>query len=183
MPRLTLVGFRGTGKSTVAEAVASRFGCGWHDADVEFERRFGGSVAGFFAAHGEQAFRDREEELLEQLLGGCAGVLSTGGGVVLRPGNRRRLLERGRPIVWLDASAEAVRSRLARDPSTSGRRPSLTGDDPFAEVEKLLAEREPLYAEVADLRLDTTDSSPEAVVVRIVDWLGTRPSAEGAGGG
>lgn len=183
MPRLTLVGFRGTGKSTVAEAVASTLGCGWHDADVEFERRFGGSVAGFFATHGEQAFRDREEQLLEQLLRSCPGVLSTGGGVVLRPRNRQLLLDRGRPIVWLDASAETVRSRLAKDPSTSERRPSLTGDDPFAEVDQLLAEREALYAEVADLRLDTTGVPPEAVVVRIVDWLGTNPTAEGPGGG
>ena len=182
MPRVTLVGFRGTGKTTVAGMVASRLGCGWHDADAEFERRYGGSVAGFFATHGEQAFRDREEELLEQLLGGCPGVLSTGGGVVLRERNRRRLLDRGRPVVWLDASAAAVRSRLAKDPSTAERRPSLTGDDPFAEVTRLLAERELLYAEVADLRLDTTDLPPETVVVRILDWLEGRPTPEGAGG-
>ncbi len=179
MPRLTLVGFRGTGKTTVASAVASRLGCDWQDADVAFERQAHVTVAEFFASHGEAAFRDRETDLLSLLLATCEGVLATGGGVVVREANRRLLAERGRPVVWLDATPESVRRRLEADPATAARRPSLTGGDPFAEVERLLREREPLYAEVADLRIDTSGLAVDAVTDRIVAWLASRPLASG----
>lgn len=177
MPRITLVGFRGTGKTTVAASLAARLGCGWRDADAAFEERFGVAVTEFFARHGEPAFRDRESELLSDLVDECVGVLSTGGGVVVREVNRRLLVGRGRPVVWLDASPEAVRHRLAADPVTAARRPSLTGDDPVVEAERLLREREPLYASVADLRLDTSLLTVEEVVGRIEKWLGSRPPA------
>lgn len=181
MPRLTLVGFRGTGKTTVASALASRLGCDWQDADVAFERQSGVTVADFFASHGEPAFRDRETELLAHLLSTCAGVLATGGGVVVREVNRRLLAEHGRPVVWLDATPESVRARLAADPATAARRPSLTGDGPFTEVERLLREREPCYAAVADLRIDTSRLAAGAVVERIVAWLEARPHTPEAG--
>lgn len=181
MPRLTLVGFRGTGKTTVASLLASRLGCDWQDADVAFERQSGVTVAEFFASHGEPAFRDRETDLLARLLSTCTGVLATGGGVVVREANRLLLTESGRPVVWLDATPERVRERLAVDPATAVRRPSLTGDDPFAEVEQLLREREPFYAAVSDLRVDTSRLSPEAVVEQIVAWLETRPRTPGTG--
>ncbi len=181
MPRLTLVGFRGTGKTTVASAIASRLGCDWQDADVAFERQAGVTVAEFFASHGEPAFRERETELLSSLLSTCDGVLATGGGVVVREANRRLLVARGRPVVWLDATPESVRRRLEADPATAARRPSLTGGDPFAEVERILREREPLYAEVADLRIDTSHVSPGEVVDRIAAWIGPRTLAPGSG--
>ncbi len=180
MPRLTLVGFRGTGKTTVASAVASRLGCEWRDADVAFERQAGVTVAEFFASHGEPAFRDRETELLSGLLATCEGVLATGGGVVVREANRRLLADRGRPVVWLDATPESVRQRLEADPTTAARRPSLTGGDPFAEVERLLREREPLYAEVAELRMDRSGLAADAVTDRILAWLAShRPQSPG----
>lgn len=175
MPRLTLVGFRGSGKTTVASALASRLGCAWQDADVVFERESGVTVAEFFASHGEPVFRDRESELLAQLLATFVGVLATGGGVVVREANRRLLAERGRPVVWLDASPDRLRERLEADSSTAARRPSLTGEDPLVEVERLLREREPFYAEVADLRIDTSGLQPEAVADRIMAWLQRRP--------
>lgn len=179
MPRLTLVGFRGTGKTTIASLLASRLGCDWQDADVVFERRGGVTVADFFASHGEPAFRDRETELLGELLATCDGVLATGGGVVVREANRLLLANSGRPVVWLDATPERVRERLAADPATVARRPSLTGGDPFAEIERLLREREPFYAAVSDLRVDTSRMPPEAVVDRIAAWLESRSGRVG----
>lgn len=182
MPRVTLIGFRGTGKTSVAARLGRLLDCGWIDADAVFEQRVGRSIAEFFASHGEPAFRDRETELLDELLGTCTGVLATGGGVVIREANRAMLASRGKPVVWLDASCDAVRSRLAADSSTAARRPGLTGGDPSAEVGRLLAERQPLYASVAELRIDTSTISPDAVAESVALWLSggrDRASMEG----
>lgn len=170
MPRLTLVGYRGTGKSTVAALVASRLGCGWQDADAELEALLGCSIATLIRDRGELAFRDQEAALLGQLLAGCDGVLATGGGVVLRPENRDLLRRQGRPVVWLQATADVVRRRLAADPATVSRRPGLMGGDPLAEVETALRDRAPLYREAADVAVDAS-AAPEVVVGRILALL------------
>jgi len=173
MPRLTLIGYRGTGKSTVAALVAARLGTAVCDADRVLEERLGCTIGDLIATRGERVFRDAEESLLGELLDGCAGVLSTGGGVVLRPANRLALRRLGRPVVWLDARADVVRGRLAADPGTALHRPGLTGSDPLAEVEAALALRLPLYASCADLRVDTSAVTPEAVAVTVATWLAT----------
>jgi shikimate kinase len=134
MPRITLIGYRGTGKTTVAERLARRLSCSWSDADAVLEEKIGCSIAALVRDRGEPAFRDEESLVLEQLLSGFPGVLATGGGVVLRPANRAALRGCGRPVVWLTASADVVRGRLALDPTTASRRPGLTGGDPLAEV-------------------------------------------------
>lgn len=184
MPRLTLIGYRGTGKSTVAALVAGRFGCGWTDADAVLEERLGCAISTLVRERGEAVFRDEEAKVLDDLLTRCAGVLATGGGVVLRPGNREALVRRGRPIVWLTAAAETIRGRLAADPVTASRRPALaTGaggtasGDPLAEVDAALAAREPLYRECADAIFDTSRDSPEAIARQIVAWLESRDAS------
>ncbi|MFM1996166.1 MAG: hypothetical protein RLZZ111_553 [Planctomycetota bacterium] len=192
MPRLTLIGYRGTGKSTIAARVAARLGCGWVDADTVLEQRLGCTIATLVRERGEALFRDEEAGVLEDLLSRCDGILATGGGVVLRPGNRAALSSRGRPIVWLTAPAATIRGRLAADPSTAARRPALAAPggglqsgDPLAEVDAALAAREPLYRECADAAFDTSRESPEAIATKIVAWLESTaapgsPSAAGA---
>lgn len=177
MPRLTLIGYRGCGKSTVAALLADRLGCEWVDADVYLEQRLGLSVGGMIRERGEAAFRDAEAAVLNDLLGGTGqpafgGVLATGGGVVLRPANRDLLRERGRPVVWLAAPVDVIRSRLAADPTTPERRPGLRGSDALAEVAAVLEERLPLYRACADLTIDTSQATPPAVCDQILLWLG-----------
>lgn len=176
MPRLTLIGYRGCGKSTIAGLLADRLGCGWVDADAHLERRVGMSVADMIRSRGEAAFRDAEAGSLADLLGAGGqpafdGVLATGGGVVLRPANRDLLRERGRPIVWLTAPVDVIRGRLAADPTTPARRPGLLGGDALAEVAAVLTERLPLYRACADLTVDTAAMAPAAIVEQIVAWL------------
>jgi shikimate kinase len=179
MPRLTLIGYRGTGKSTVARLLADRLGCGWSDADEAFERDTGASIADHFREHGEDSFRTREEAILRRLLTEERGVLATGGGVVLREANRCLLRTHGRPVFWLDASPEAILARLAGDPSTVSARPALSAAGVLTEVPAILAVREPWYAATADLRIDA--DGPAAIVAeRIVEAL---PGLVGAGGG
>jgi len=180
MPRITLIGYRGTGKSTVAALLGDRLGCGWCDADTRLEQRAGCSIAALVASRGEPAFRDLEETVLAELVAGFPGVLSTGGGAVLRAGNREVLRRSGRPVVWLTATADVVRARLAADPGTADRRPALSraaagsaaAGDPLAEVAETLLAREPLYRRCADLRVDTSRASPADVAAEIVAWLG-----------
>ena len=174
MPQVTLIGYRGTGKSTVAALVAARLGCDWIDADAILESRLGTTIAAFVRDHGEPAFRDAEAEILADLLVSSRGVVATGGGVVLRPENRTLLREAGRPVVWLTASADVIRGRLAADPTTRDRRPALMAADPLAEVEAALAARLPFYLECADVAFDTASMPPAAVADRIVDWLAAR---------
>jgi len=171
MPRVTLVGYRGTGKSTVAAVLAHRLGAAWRDADAVLEERIGSSITAVVGSRGEAAFRDMETEVLRDTLSGFTGVLATGGGVVLRPENRRLLRERGRPVVWLTASADVIRRRLAADPTTAARRPALSGGDPLDEVAADLHAREPLYREVADVAFDTATDPPAVLAERILAWL------------
>lgn len=176
MPRITLIGYRGTGKSTVAEILARRLECPWHDADAVLESRIGGSIANLIRDRGEPAFRDEETAVLRDLLE-TTGIVATGGGVVLRAENRDLLRRKGRPIVWLQAPADVLRSRLAADPATAGRRPALSGSDPLAEVAAALRDREPLYRACADAAFDVATDTPEHIAARILDWLATEPCA------
>jgi len=164
--RIFLIGYRGTGKSTVARLLAEALGWDWVDADAELEARSGRSIRSIFAEEGEQNFRDREEAILEDLCSRSRVVVATGGGVVLRESNWRRLQATGR-VVWLTADADTICHRLAADPTTAERRPALTsatGACDRAEVEELLDKREPFYRACADVVVDTTHRSPEEVV-------------------
>ena len=178
MPTITLIGYRGTGKSTVARELARRLGCRWWDADVELERRLGTTIADLVRDRGETAFRDEEAKLLVRLLDEVAGVLATGGGVILRPENRRILGENGGCVAWLTAPAEVIRHRLAADPTTATRRPGLSGADPLAEVDAALAFREPLYRECARHRFDTSLMPAAGIadeIIRALDLRETPP--------
>lgn len=172
MPRITLVGYRGTGKSTVATLLAGRLGCGWRDADAVLEERLGTTIADLVRERGERAFRDAESALLRELLAAETGVLATGGGVVLRPENRDLLRRAGAPVAWLTAPADVIRARLAADPLTGSRRPGLVGNDPLAEVDAALVVRDPFYREVADAAFDTHGAPPERVADDIIAWMG-----------
>jgi shikimate kinase len=144
------------------------------------EEKIGCSIASLVRARGEPVFRDEEAIVLTELLGRFPGVLSTGGGAVLRAGNRDVIRELGRPVVWLTAPAEVVRQRLAADPTTAERRPALAVQpsggpsahgDPLHEVATALAEREPLYRACADFQVDTSIATPAAVAAQVVAWL------------
>ncbi len=174
MPRITLIGYRGTGKSTVAAIVSQALEMPWRDADLVLENKLGCSIAQLIRDRGEDVFRDEESAVLVELLAECNSVLATGGGVVLRKCNRDMLSRQGRPTVWLNASAPVVRNRLSLDPTTSQRRPALSGVDPLAEVTQALLDRAPLYHECADFVVDTAESSAQQVADEIVAWLTTQ---------
>ncbi len=172
VPVLFLVGYRCTGKTTVARLVAERIGWPWVDADALLEERAGKTIREIFAEEGEGGFRQRESAVLEGLCAAGSRVVATGGGVVLSPANRARLRASG-TVVWLRADAETIWRRLQGDATTAERRPVLTVGG-RAEVEELLRLREPLYRECADWSVDTAGRSPEEVAELVVAAVGPR---------
>ena len=156
LQRLTLVGYRACGKSTVGRLVAKRLDWPFIDADSVLEQRLGCGIAAFFASHGEPAFRDEEARSLAEILGKPGRfVLATGGGCVLRQENRGILRAKGGLVVYLAARAALLQERLRRH---DGNRPSLTGAPVADEVERLLTLREPFYREVAHAVVDADQS-------------------------
>ena len=166
-----LIGYRGSGKTTVGRALAARLGWDFLDADERIESAAGMSIKDIFATQGETAFRDRESAVLTQLAALTRTVVATGGGVVLREPNRALL--RSGFVAWLTASAETLARRIHDDPTTATRRPNLTASGGVEEVRALLAVRTPLYAELADFVADAEQLSPDAAADAILAaWNG-----------
>lgn len=168
-PRIFLIGYRGTGKSTVARLLAARLGWDWLDADAVLEARHGRTIRQIFAEEGEAGFRAKEAAMLEELCRHERHVIATGGGVVLRPENRRLLTESG-AVVWLTADPQTLWDRLRQDATTAERRPDLAQGG-RAEVEELLRAREPLYAACAHQTVNTASRSPAEVVEAILSTI------------
>ena len=130
---LFLIGLRGSGKTTIARLLAGRLRWEWLDADDVLEMRYGKSIRAIFAEEGEASFRDKESLLLTELCERRRCVVSTGGGVVVRPANRQLLRASG-IVVWLTADVDTLWHRLQDD---DGKRPALTVGG-RAEVEEIL---------------------------------------------
>ncbi|HUE72560.1 MAG TPA: shikimate kinase [Pirellulaceae bacterium] len=169
---LYLVGYRGSGKTTVAQLVADEIGLPWIDADAALEQRAGKTIREIFAESGEETFRGLESAELAILAGGPDRVVALGGGAVLREQNRQLIQDSGR-TAWLRARAETLLTRIETDATTAQRRPNLTSAGGLAEIEQLLAVRTPIYAECADYVVDVDDLSPADVAAAIVAWWRT----------
>jgi shikimate kinase len=167
---ITLIGYRATGKTTLARLLAERLGWDWIDADVEIERRAGKSIARVFAEDGEPAFRDLEAQVIAELCRRERLVLAAGGGAPLRPESRRAMRRSGR-VVWLVARPETILRRMTADATTAGRRPNLTEKDPLEEIVHLLGKREPVYRKSAHVQIDTEGKTPEQLAAEILAML------------
>ncbi len=162
---ISLIGLPGSGKSTVGRQLARRLQLPFTDADQVLERRIGCPIREFFEREGEEAFRDLEEQLLDELTRE-PGVLSTGGGAVLRAVNRQRLHERGK-VVYLKSTPEELMRRLRHDT----QRPLLQVNDPLQRLRDLQATRDPLYKETAHFVIDIGRPSVATLVNMIVMQL------------
>jgi shikimate kinase len=170
---LHLIGYRGSGKSAVAAALADQLGWPWLDADAELERRAGKTIKQIFAEGGETAFRDLESSLAAELVQNDRHIIAWGGGIILRDENRKLLKATGK-TVWLKASPETLLQRISGDTTTAERRPNLTAQGGLEEIRTLLAQREPLYAQSAELTIDTQTSLPAEIAGQIIRDLQVR---------
>lgn len=166
---MALLGYRGTGKSTVGRIVAERAGRPFLDADLELEVRAGRPVHAIMTDEGEPVFRDWEERTLAELIEQApTAVIATGGGVVLREQNRNHLRNFGF-IVWLTAAPAELARRLQADPRGLAARPPLTADGTIAEIARVLDIRAPIYQALADTVINTEGKSPEQVADAILE--------------
>lgn len=149
----------GAGKSTIGRRLAKKLNLQFCDSDQAIENRTGVRIALIFEIEGEEGFRRREAEVIEELTGQSDIVLATGGGVVLSPENRKNLAERG-VVVYLRAGIKQLLKRTTRD----NKRPLLNMDNPREKIEEILKTRAPLYEQIADLIVDT-DRRPVAQVI------------------
>ena len=177
---VALVGLPGGGKSTVGRQLARRIEARFVDADAVLEERIGMPIRSYFEQQGEAAFRDLEEQVIDELTapGQGALVLATGGGAVLRATNRQRLHERA-TVIYLRSTPEELFKRLRHDT----QRPLLQVADPLAKLRELYAQRHPLYEELAHYRVDTGRPSVATLVNMIVMQLelaGLVPAPSGA---
>jgi shikimate kinase len=163
---ISLIGFMGAGKSAVGRELSRRIGWPRHDTDEMIRAQFGISIPDIFARHGEPAFRDAETALLKTLQRGIAGIVVTGGGIILRDENVRLLRGMGR-VVWLDADEEVLWQRVSKHST----RPLLEVSDPRARFSELLRQRLPLYQSAADYRLNASSRSIAQVTDEIIALL------------
>jgi len=160
--RVVLVGFMGSGKSSVGRIVARRLGFRFEDMDRRIEKRAGRRIATIFRDAGEEAFRALEREEAVSLSSLSDRVVATGGGAFARP-DTRALLQAGALTVWLQGDIDTILSRVPRD----GARP-LAGNRDI--MRALLAEREPFYR-MADVAVDASSGTPREVADRIVGLI------------
>ena len=156
---IVLVGMPGSGKTTVGRDLAKRLGLRFVDTDHEIEARTGVKIPIIFEIEGEDGFRKRETQTLDDLTHESNMVLATGGGAVIRPENRALLRERA-VVVFLSVPPPILWERTRHDRS----RPLLQVSDPKGRLEELLKVRGPFYREVAHIIVEGGRGTPHAMV-------------------
>ncbi|HTL62963.1 MAG TPA: shikimate kinase [Nitrospira sp.] len=161
---IVLIGYRGTGKSTIGKAVAARLGRQMVSTDKEIVRRAGSSIPEIVAAHGWEYFRDLESTICQELAGRDDLIIDTGGGAILRQQNVDVFKRNGR-LIWLTASVETIAARIGGD----RQRPSLTGTKSHVdEIREVLTERIPKYQAAADVTIATDGQSVEELAANVI---------------
>lgn len=161
-----LIGMPGSGKSTIGKGLAKALGRPFVDLDHEIEARCGVAIPVIFEIEGEQGFRKRESQVLEEVAAQPDAVVATGGGAILAAQNREVLRANG-TVIYLKASVDELYRRTSRDRN----RPLLATNDPKARLQELWTQRAPIYDEIADLVVETGSAGVPSVVQQIVTKL------------
>ena len=164
---IVLIGFRGTGKSTVGKLLAKRLERDFIDSDNYIESSTGKTIKSIFEEDGEDSFRKIEAGIIAELSKVDNKVISAGGGAVLKEENVRNLKDNGF-LVLLEATPEIIHNRITQDKKTTQQRPSLTDKKPLDEIKHLIAKREHTYKNAADYTINTSYVPCEDIVNEII---------------
>ncbi|MBQ8086514.1 MAG: AAA family ATPase [Lachnospiraceae bacterium] len=160
---IVLIGFMGSGKSTVGKALAKSLNMDFLDTDEYIEEKAGMTISDIFEKKGEEEFRRIETETLCELKESLANtIISTGGGMPLRSENARLLKETGK-VFYLSASAGIIYDRVKDDT----KRPLLMVDDPYGKICSMMKERKPLYEKACDYVIDTNSNDIDEIIEKI----------------
>lgn len=164
---VVLIGYRGTGKSSVGKVLAARLDRPLLSTDSEVVRLAGQTIPAIVEQHGWEYFRDLESKVCQELAGQNGLIIDTGGGAILRSQNVDVLKQTGK-LFWLTASVETIAKRIGSDT----QRPSLTGIKSFIdEIQDVLQDRLPKYQAAADYVIETEGRSLSQVADEILARL------------
>lgn len=159
-----LIGLMGAGKTTIGRHLAKALQLPFYDSDKAIEEQTGVDIPTIFEYEGEDGFRVREQNMIQELSQLKGIVLATGGGVILKESNRKLLKENGF-VVYLQCSIDKILQRTKRDT----QRPLLHTDDPRKKIETLFSQREEFYLSCADFKIETSTMQSKMVVQQILD--------------
>ena len=166
---IVLIGYRGSGKSTVGSRLAARLQMKFVDTDDLIESKEG-HVSDIVKSKGWDYFRRLEKSVIEEISKGDHLIIAPGGGAVLDADNVKALRKNGL-IVWLKANQQTLLKRIQKDQGSSTRRPTLTGKGTLEEIEETISEREPFYTKASEIQVDTSMIDVEAVAEDILTVL------------
>lgn len=170
MMNLYLIGFRCSGKSTVARFLSKQLHLPFVDTDLMVMEACGSTIREWVELHGWDAFRRLETDVLKGVSNRSHQVVATGGGIVLYERNIITMKASG-PIAWLRIRPETAASRMEGDPNSRMLRPGLSCNDPIVEIGELLRQRTPLYQKASDLTIDCDDLAPEQIAAILLSWI------------
>ncbi|MBW2019371.1 MAG: shikimate kinase AroL [Deltaproteobacteria bacterium] len=167
---IVLIGYRGTGKTTVGMALSKRLGKAFCDTDDYIERKAKRPISDMVSTEGWAFFRAKEKEAIREVSSRKDCVIAAGGGAILDDENVENFKKNG-IVVLLEATTQTIHERMQGDKRTDQQRPSLTGKDPYEEIEEVLEFRRPFYQRAMDFSVDTTSKSIDQVLDEIVRKL------------
>lgn len=160
---IVLIGFRGTGKTSVGKGLSEKLGLEFIDADDIIEERSGISIREIFQTKGESAFRLIESDVISELSKLDTKIIAAGGGAVLEYKNVKNLKRHG-ILILLEADSDTIYKRIKDDDRTKSQRPPLSEQNLHQEIKDLLKFRKDYYQRAADHTVNTTDKTVETVV-------------------
>lgn len=167
MKQVVLIGFMGAGKTTIGKLLAEATGLQQYDFDEVLVNRIEMPIADYFDLHGEEAFREIETDVLKTS-GNLEGIISTGGGIILKERNRQ-LLKEMPLVVYLKADLDELIHRVVLDKRNV--RPLATSKSPD-EIKAVYLPRVPMYEASCSCIIETTNRTPEEIVEEILSLVG-----------
>ena len=164
---IILIGYRGTGKTSVGRKLAEKLKAPFYDTDQMIVDHIGKTIKQWVEEKGWESFRQEEKAVIRAISSLDFGIIALGGGAVMDPENRDVLRQKGL-IVWLTADIQTIMERMKADPRNQYNRPALSEKDWETEIQEVLTQRIPVYRRLADFSIDTDGKTMEEVAEELV---------------